>query len=162
MYQTNNNIGPKSRRDKDGPIKETAVHTGETKKYITPISSHPIPVHNSQTLFYSISMAVESLSTMSRPNDDRSAIVFGGFTRSKQPSVRDDGATVSQIEWFSIDVPDADSHYQKQKLNSHLCLSKHQNKAPSMLGILCPFGRFFFFSSSFVLWLMHKGRGGYG
>ncbi|XP_050261126.1 uncharacterized protein LOC126705933 isoform X6 [Quercus robur] len=66
-------------------------------------------------------MAVESSSTTSRPNDDRSAIVFGGFTRSKQPSVRDDGATVSQIEWFSIEVPDADadadSHCQKQKLN---------------------------------------------
>ncbi|KAK7827531.1 pre-mrna-processing protein 40a [Quercus suber] len=66
-------------------------------------------------------MADESSSTTSRPNNDRSVIVFGGFTRYKQPSVRDDGATVSQIEWFSIDVPDADadadSHCQKQKLN---------------------------------------------
>ncbi|XP_065620145.1 uncharacterized protein LOC136063543 [Quercus suber] len=56
---------------------------------------------------------------MSRPNDDRPVIVFGGFTLDKQTSERDDGALVSQIEWFSIDVPDADadSHCQKQKLN---------------------------------------------
>ncbi|XP_030944660.1 uncharacterized protein LOC115969203 isoform X1 [Quercus lobata] len=78
-------------------------------------------------------MAVESSSTTSRPNDDRSAIVFGGFTRSKQPSVRDDGATVSQIEWFSIEVPDADAdadadaHCQKQKLNP-LSVMEIENK----------------------------------
>nr|POE81088.1 pre-mrna-processing protein 40a [Quercus suber] len=64
-------------------------------------------------------MADESSSTTSRPNNDRPVIVFGGFTLGKQRSVRDDGAIVSQIEWFSIDVPDADadSHCQKQKLN---------------------------------------------
>ena len=32
MSQMNNNIDPKNRRDKDGPIKE--LHTAETKKYI--------------------------------------------------------------------------------------------------------------------------------
>ncbi|XP_030941695.1 uncharacterized protein LOC115966637 [Quercus lobata] len=64
-------------------------------------------------------MAVESSSTTSRPNDDRPVIFFGGFTLDKQRSEteRDDGAIVSQIEWFSIDVPDADAdaHCQKQK-----------------------------------------------
>ncbi|XP_050261114.1 uncharacterized protein LOC126705931 isoform X4 [Quercus robur] len=62
-------------------------------------------------------MAVESSSTTSRPNDDRSVIFFGGFTLDRQRSEteRDDGVIVSQIEWFSIDVPDADSHCQKQK-----------------------------------------------
>ena len=66
-------------------------------------------------------MADESSSTTSRPNDDRPVIVFGGFTLDKLRSEteRDDGTIVSQIEWFSIDVPDADadSHCQKQKLN---------------------------------------------
>ena len=68
-------------------------------------------------------MADESSSTKSRPNDDRPVIFFGGFTLDKLRSEteRDDGTLVSQIEWFSIDVPDADadadSHCQKQKLN---------------------------------------------
>ena len=112
MSQMNNNIDPKNRRDKDGPTKETA-HSRNQKVYnpcfLSSRSQFAIPKLSS--------MADESSSTTSRPNDDRSAIVFGGFTRCKQPSVRDDGATVSQIEWFSIDVPDADSHCQKQKLN---------------------------------------------
>ena len=117
MSQMNNNIDPKNRRDKDGPIEETA-HSRNQKVY-NPFSSHPVHKFPNSLLFYS--MAVESSSTKSRPNDDRPVIVFGGFTLDKQRSEteRDDGTIVSQIEWFSIDVPDADadSHCQKQKLN---------------------------------------------
>ena len=104
---------------RDGPIEETA-HRRNQKVY-NPffLSSRSQIPKLSSILFYS--MAVESSSTKSRPNDDRPVIVFGGFTLDKQRSEteRDDGTIVSQIEWFSIDVPDADadSHCQKQKLN---------------------------------------------
>ena len=132
VSQMTNNIDPKNRRDKDGPIKETA-HSRNQKVYkpyfLSSRSQFAIPKLSS--------MADESSSTTSRPNDDRSTIVFGGFTRCKQPSVRDDGATVSQIEWFSIDVPDADSHCQKQKLNPYcvtIVVSKISNMDPDKEG----------------------------
>ena len=63
-------------------------------------------------------MAEGSLSTsrLLKPYEDRPVIDFSGFNWFKPPSVTDNGVIETQIEWYSIEVPDTDAD-QKLKLN---------------------------------------------
>ena len=63
-----------------------------------------------------------SPSRLLKPYEDRPVIVFSGFNWFKRPSVtelkhrQNNGVIETQIEWYSIEVPDTDAE-QKQKLN---------------------------------------------
>ena len=57
-----------------------------------------------------------SMSRLLKPYEDRPVIIFSGFNWFKPPSVTDNGVIETQIEWYSIEVPDTDAD-QKLKLN---------------------------------------------